>query len=121
MEVRIDKYLFCIRAYKTRSIATQACQGDKVKVNNQSIKPAHIISVGDEIRIRKGPIEYIYKVIALTNNRVGPKLVQNYVQDMTPQENIDKYINNKQPHPTTRPTKRERRDLINFLEYADYD
>ena len=71
-EVRLDKYLWSIRAYKTRSEATTACNGGKVRLNGADVKPSKSVRVGDVIVVRKGPVTYTYKAIALIDKRQGP-------------------------------------------------
>ena len=90
MEVRIDKYLWAIRVFKTRSEATDACKGGKIRVNGNDIKPSKSIKPGDIITARKGPIAFTYKVLALVEKRQGAKLVPNYAENITPQEELDK-------------------------------
>ena len=85
-EVRIDKYLWSIRVYKTRSEATDACKGGKVKVNGSDIKPSKAVRPGDMIVARKGPVTYTYRVIELIDKRQGPKLVPNYAENLTPEK-----------------------------------
>ena len=92
-EVRIDKYLWSIRVYKTRSEATDACKGGKVKVNGSDIKPSKAVRPGDMIVARKGPVTYTYRVIELIDKRQGPKLVPNYAENLTPEEEIAKLEN----------------------------
>ena len=89
-EVRLDKYLWSIRAYKTRSEATVACNGGKVRLNGADVKPSKAVKAGDVIAVRKGPVTYTYKVIALVDKRQGPKLVPQYAENLTPQEELDK-------------------------------
>ena len=89
-EVRLDKYLWSIRAYKTRSEATTACNGGKVRLNGSDVKPSKAVKVGDTIVVRKGPVTYTYKVLALVDKRQGAKLVPQYAENLTPQEELDK-------------------------------
>ena len=89
-EVRLDKYLWSIRAYKTRSEATVACNGGKVRLNGADVKPSKAVKAGDVIAVRKGPVTYTYKVIALVDKRQGPKLVSQHAENLTHQEELDK-------------------------------
>ena len=91
-EVRLDKYLWSIRAYKTRSEATTACNGGKVRLNGSDVKPSKAVKVGDTIVVRKGPVTYTYKVLALVDKRQGAKLVPQYAENLTPQEELDKLL-----------------------------
>lgn len=115
MDVRIDKYLWAIRAYKTRNEASEACTGGKVKLNDAPVKPAKTVRVGDIINVRKGAVLYTYKVVQPNDKRVGAALVPQYAEDLTPQSELDKlkapvetfFI--KRDRGTGRPTKKERR------------
>ncbi len=118
MEERVDKYLFAVRLYKTRSIAADACKKGHIKRNGLELKPSHTLKVGDEFTMRKNPITYTYRVLQLTNNRLGAKLVPEYLQDITPQEQLDilelARITGRD-RGTGRPTKKDRRDIEQFL------
>jgi len=115
VDVRIDKYLWAIRAYKTRNEASEACTGGKVKLNDAPVKPAKTVRVGDIINVRKGAVLYTYKVVQPNDKRVGAALVPQYAEDLTPQSELDKlkapvetfFI--KRDRGTGRPTKKERR------------
>ena len=120
--VRIDKYLWCVRLFKTRSLATQATKTNKVLVNGEVIKPAKEIKVGDTIDVRKNNILIKVEVIQLLKNRVGAKLVPDYCKDITPQEELDKLealrvrlVHNRSKG-MGRPTKKERRDMEDFVD-----
>ena len=121
-EVRLDKYLWSIRAYKTRSEATTACNGGKVRLNGADVKPSKPVKVGDVIIVRKGPVTYTYKVIALVDKRQGPKLVPLYAENLTPQEELDKLNTPRETifvfreRGTGRPTKKERREIDALME-----
>lgn len=122
-EVRIDKWLWATRIFKTRTIAVEACKKNRVSVNDAIIKPSRMIRVGDVIQVRKPPIVYSFKVLDLTVNRVGAKLVPNYFENITPPEQyeilelqkINGFIDRAKG--TGRPTKKERRDLDSFSEF----
>ncbi len=126
-EVRLDKYLWSIRAYKTRSEATTACNGGKVRLNGADVKPSKAVKVGDVIVVRKGPVTYTYKVLALVDKRQGPKLVPNFVENQTPQEELDKLhapvetFFLKRDRGAGRPTKKDRRQMDELWESLDYD
>ena len=115
--VRIDKYLWAIRVFKSRSEATDACNGGKVKLNGASCKPSKDVKVGDTLEIRKGVAQFTYKVTALLENRVGAQLVPKFADNLTPQSELDKlrapvetfFV--KRDRGTGRPTKKERRTL----------
>lgn len=122
--MRIDKYLWCTRYYKTRSIATQAIQKGHVTVNGQQAKPSRDVLPGDKITVRRDQINYIVKVLDIPANRVGPKLVDLYRVDETPAEafaHLEMLRLSKEHYRakgTGRPTKKDRRDLD---DYADDD
>lgn len=126
-EVRLDKYLWSIRAYKTRSEATTACNGGKVRLNGADVKPSKAVKIGDFIVVRKGPVTYTYKVLALVDKRQGPKLVPNFVENLTPQEELDKLhapvetFFLKRDRGTGRPTKKDRRQMDELWDSLDYD
>ena len=116
--LRIDKFLWCIRIFKTRKIASHACNKRKIKINNYLVKPSKPIKINDIIKINKEQILYEYKVIKLCNNRLPAKSVTNFIDDITPQKELDK-LKIKRIYPTIkrekgsgRPTKKERRILI---------
>ncbi len=120
--MRIDKYLWCIRAFKTRSLATTACKKGQVKIDNKNIKPSKEIFGGELILVRKNQINYQIKVLDLPESRVGAKLVDLYRKDITPKEEFQKnellkyakdYYRKKG---TGRPTKKDRRDIDGFTE-----
>lgn len=116
-EIRIDKYLWAIRAFKTRSEATEACKGNRVKVNGSDAKPAREVRIGDLIEVRKAAVRYSYRVTALTGSRVGAALVPQYAENLTPQEELDKlkapvetfFV--KRDRGSGRPTKKDRRTI----------
>lgn len=116
-EVRIDKYLWSIRVFKTRSEATDACKGGKVRVNGNDIKPSRDVKVGDVIVVRKGAVTYTYKVLELIDKRQGPKLVSQYVENLTPEEELAKLkapvetFFLKRDRGAGRPTKKDRRQM----------
>ena len=125
--MRIDKYLWCIRLFKTRSLATNACKKGQVKMNNSNIKPSKDIFGNELILVRKNQINYKIKVLDLPTSRVGAKLVDLYRKDITPKEEFEKiellkyakdYYRKKG---TGRPTKKDRRDIDNYQEDTTED
>ena len=112
---RIDKWLWVVRIYKTRSIATEACAGGKVKIDGNTVKASRMVRKGDIIQVRKRVIKYEYKVLKIAEKRMGAKLVPDFLEDITPEEELDKLESaHKQPIQTRekgqgRPTKKERR------------
>lgn len=125
--MRIDKYLWCTRYYKTRSIATQACQKGHITVNGQQVKPSRDVLPGDRITVRRDQINYILTVISIPANRVGPKLVDLYRKDETPAEAFEhlELLRLSKEHyrakGTGRPTKKDRRDLDDYGDDIDDD
>ena len=120
--MRIDKYLWCIRIFKTRSIATTACKKGQVKIDNKNIKPSKEVFGDELILVRKNQINYQIKVLDLPESRVGPKLVDLYRKDLTPKEEFEKtallkfskdYYRKKG---AGRPTKKDRRDIDNYQD-----
>ena len=134
MEVRVDKYLRAMRIYKTRSIATDACKCGRVKINGVEVKPSRMFHVGDVFTVRKGPITYTYRILQLWGNRLGAKVVPEYLQDITPKEQLEllelaRYAaQSGRDRGTGRPTKKDRREIehffsddYNYLLDDDYD
>lgn len=122
--MRVDKYLWCVRYYKTRSMVTEACKKNHITVNGQVAKPSKEVFPMDKITFRKDQITYIVTVLDIPSNRVGPKLVDVYRKDETPEEAFAHFEMMKlskehyRKHGEGRPTKKDRRDLdgISFEE-----
>lgn len=118
---RADKFLWSVRLFKTRSIASDACKKKQVLIGETIVKPSKMLKVGDEFKIKHPPVYRVYKIKQILHNRVGAKLVQDYLEDITPQEYIDtlevinKNIVLKRDRGTGRPTKKERRDLRDYF------
>lgn len=127
MDERIDKWLWAMRVFKTRTIATDACKKGRVMMGGSAVKPSRTIKVGDVIDVRKPPVTYTFRVKALTGNRLGAKLVPDYLENITPQSQYDLLEMTKisgfvdRRKGLGRPTKRDSRDLSRFREdtYAD--
>lgn len=121
-QARIDKWLWAVRIYKTRSIAAEACKKGHVSIGDRTAKPAHNIRVGDIVNVKKAPITYSFRVLKCAENRVGAKLVPELMENITPQEQyeilemsrISGFVDRARG--TGRPTKKERRDLDQFVE-----
>ena len=126
-EVRIDKYLWSIRVYKTRSEATDACKGGKIRLNGGDVKPSKTVKVGDVLVARKGPVTYTYRILQLIDKRQGAKLVPNYAENLTPQEELDKLrapvetFFLKRDRGTGRPTKKDRRQMDSLWGNLSFD
>ena len=120
-DVRIDKYLWAIRVFKTRSDASEACRTGKVFIYDCEAKSSKTIKSGDRIMVRKGPIRYEYLVLQPLDKRQGAALVPNYATNITPQSELDKLnapnevIFLKRDRGAGRPTKKERRDIERLL------
>jgi ribosome-associated heat shock protein Hsp15 len=128
MEARVDKWLWAVRVFKTRTIATDACKKGRVMVNDVIIKPSRTIKPGDVVKVKKSPVTYSFRVKALAQNRLGAKLVPEYMENITPQSEMDLlevvkisgFIDRRKG--LGRPTKREGRELNRFTsEVFDMD
>lgn len=119
-DTRLDKWLWAVRIFKTRSIAADACKKNRVKVNGAISKSSKTVNAGDIVSVRKPPIEYTFEVLEAIQNRVGAKIVNDYVRNITPQEQYDILKMQKisgfidRPKGLGRPTKKDRRDLDDF-------
>jgi ribosome-associated heat shock protein Hsp15 len=118
--VRIDKFIWAVRFYKTRSIAAEAVKSEQVMLNGAFAKPAATVKPGDEIRIKRNPIWRSYRIKTMLKNRVAAKLLPEFIEDITPAEEIEKLEMMKlmpgydRERGTGRPTKKERRELDDF-------
>ncbi|MBD5175482.1 MAG: RNA-binding S4 domain-containing protein [Bacteroidales bacterium] len=128
-EVRIDKWLWAMRIFKTRTIATDAVKKGRVTVgdNPNPVKPSRTVTVGDVVHVRKSPVTYSFRVRAVTENRLGAKLVPEYMENITPQSQYDilevvkisGFVDRRKG--LGRPTKREGRELSKFTDAAGDD
>ena len=126
-QARIDKWLWAVRIYKTRSIAAEACKKGHISIGDRTAKPAHNIRVGDIVNVKKAPITYSFRVLKCAESRVGAKLVPELMENITSQEQyeilemskISGFIDRQRG--TGRPTKKERRDLDFFVEESYND
>ena len=124
-EVRIDKWLWATRIFKTRTIAVEACKKGRVSIQNIPVKASRMIKVGEVIQVRKPPVTFSFKVLALTEKRMGAKAVPEYLENVTTPaqyeilelSRINGFINRAKG--TGRPTKKEGRDLQKFLASDD--
>lgn len=121
-EVRIDKWLWAVRLFKTRSLASEACKKGRVMINNQLVKSSRILKIGDTVLLKRPPVEYQYKVLNVSEKRMGAKLVSGFLEDLTPDDQLEiielqklSYQLNRQ-RGTGRPTKKERRDIETFTQ-----
>lgn len=126
-EVRVDKWLWAVRIFKTRSIATDACKKGRVSIDNVSVKPSRNIRVGEVVQVKKPPITFSFKVLELADKRMGAKLVPQFMENITPPDQYELLELNKisgfvdRQRGTGRPTKKERRDLDQFTDTFDFD
>jgi ribosome-associated heat shock protein Hsp15 len=123
--IRIDKFLWAVRIFKTRSLASDACRKGKIIINNIQVKPSRIITVNETIIVKKLPLVYSYSVTEPIENRVSAKLVHLYVNDITPEEERAKLLNRElsgfgyRNKGSGRPTKKERRNIDILNEGLD--
>lgn len=122
-KLRVDKYLWAIRIFKTRSLASEACEKGRVKLAGVSIKASKPVSVGDEYEIKTEARKWVIRVVGLLHNRVQFSEAIKYYVDITPEEEIEKtktlaasFHTGKRLSKIGRPTKKERRDLDDFTE-----
>ena len=121
--VRVDKWLWAVRVFKTRSQATEACKKGQVTIGDLPIKASRTIQVGDVLKVRKPPITKSLKVLALAEKRMGAKLISDFVEDVTPAEELEileiqKHMRwSSRDKGTGRPTKKDRRELDDFFDW----
>ena len=124
--VRIDKFVWAIRLYKTRSEATEACNGNKVQLNGAPVKASKPVKVGDTVSVRKGVALFTFKVLQIAEQRMGAQKVPEYAENLTPQSELDKL---HAPHETFfvrrdrgagRPTKKDRREMEAVWDGIDF-
>lgn len=126
-KVRIDKYLWAIRIFKSRSLATEACRDGKVRMAGHPVKSSAMVTIGDTIDVMKDGFRLTYKVVQLIEKRVSPVLAKPCYEDLTPEEEINKYKNwfigkggpERRERGTGRPTKKERREIDDFKDYYE--
>ena len=120
--MRIDKFVWCVRLAKTRSLASKLVSANKIKLNGTECKPAKEVYPNDLITVQKNNAVFSYKVLQLTNKRLGAKLVMEHIIDITPEEEIEKYKTYQLAQRAYRgkdqgkPNKKDRRDIDHFLE-----
>ena len=121
--MRIDKYLWCVRLFKTRSLATKNVDTEKIKLNGKFVKRGREISINDEIAVKENPIWKTYKILDIPKSRVGAKLVEGLIKETTPQADLDELLllqkMNRENYSfglKGRPTKKNRRDIDDFYD-----
>ncbi|MFO7851873.1 MAG: RNA-binding S4 domain-containing protein [Bacteroidota bacterium] len=119
---RIDKFLWSVRIYKTRSMATEACKKGRIIINDMQVKPARQVTIDEVIKVKKPPVLYTYRIKKIPPSRIAAKLVDDYIEDLTPAEEKIK-LDIKQKTRATyrykgsgRPTKKERRDFDKLMD-----
>lgn len=126
-DVRVDKWLWATRVFKTRTIATDACKKGRVTIGGMNVKPSHIVKMSDVIVVRKPPITYSFEVIGLLQNRVGAKMVPDYLKNVTTKDQyellemvgINGFVDRQKG--LGRPTKKDGRDLSKFIDLSFMD
>ncbi len=126
-EVRIDKWLWATRIFKTRTIAAEACKKGRVMIGGVSVKPSRMIKVGEVLQVRKPPVTFSFKVLALSDRRMGAKLVPEYMENVTTPDQyellemnrISGFVNRAKG--LGRPTKKDRRELEHFTGADFYE
>lgn len=121
-EVRIDKWMWAVRLFKTRSKAADACKKNKVTVDGIAAKPSRMVKVGEVIGIRKGPVTCSFEILAIAHNRMGAKLVPDFCKNVTSKDQLELMemqrlaVSSRRQKGLGRPTKKERRDLEAYAE-----
>lgn len=124
-KVRIDKWLWSVRIFKSRTLATDACKSGKVKINETSVKPSYLLQREEIVNVRKNGFDLTFRVIDLLQKRVGAPQAQLCYEDLTPQEELDKFKSwyvgkgaaEKRERGAGRPTKKERRQIDEFKDH----
>ena len=113
-QIRVDKWLWAVRIFKTRNQATEACKKGRILIREQPVKPSRILRINDIIQVKKPPVVYSYKVTGLLAKRLSARLVLDYIEDITPEQELEKlkvretfFISRDKG--SGRPTKKERR------------
>jgi len=121
-DVRVDKWLWAVRIYKTRSQSTEACRKGHVSIANLPVKPSRAVHVGEVVKVRKSPVVRSFKVLTLAEKRMSAKITADYLEDVTPPEELEIQEMQKnmrwitRDRGTGRPTKKDRRELDDFFD-----
>ncbi|HPE76599.1 MAG TPA: RNA-binding S4 domain-containing protein [Draconibacterium sp.] len=121
-DVRVDKWLWAVRIYKTRSQASEACRKGHVSIGNLPVKPSRAVHPGEVVKVRKSPVTRSFKILDLAEKRMSAKLTADFFEDVTPPEELEIQEMQKNMHwitrerGTGRPTKKERRELDDFFD-----
>lgn len=125
--MRIDKWLWCVRLFKTRTLAGDACKSGNISINGIPTKPSKMVEIGDEILVRKSQIDYTFRILSLTPNRLNAKLVPQFMENITTPEQLEQAEllriarQGNRVRGAGRPTKRERRKIDQFFTPFDTD
>jgi ribosome-associated heat shock protein Hsp15 len=126
--MRIDKYMYCVRVFKTRNLAIQACEKSQVEVEGVRVKPSRELKLGEVVKVKRGALLLILKVIGFPKQRLSSKVLGEYLENLTPEENYlaarevreQDRLTRIYPHEQAfNPTKKQLRDLRDFLEQQD--
>ncbi|MDX1940718.1 MAG: RNA-binding S4 domain-containing protein [Saprospiraceae bacterium] len=129
-KVRIDKWLWSVRIFKSRTVATDACKGGKVKIKGESVKPSYLLQKDEVVTVRKEGFDFQFKAVELIQKRVGAAIAVNCYEDLTPIEEKNKYVEwfvagkgpaEQRERGAGRPTKKERREIDHFKGEFFYD
>jgi ribosome-associated heat shock protein Hsp15 len=127
MNSRIDKWLWAVRVFKTRTDAAKACRKGRISVNNVTAKPSRDLKIDDIVTVKRSPVSFVYRVVGLIENRQPAKNVPLYAENITPQEELDMLkiqrstLFVQRDRGSGRPTKKERRDIDHFVGNEDYE
>jgi len=127
-KVRIDKWLWSVRIFKSRSISTEACKKNNVKIGEKPLKPSYLVRVGEQVHVQKEGFSLVFEVVALINKRVSATLAQPCYKNLTSEEELNKYKDwfigkaapERREKGAGRPTKRERREIDEFKEEYEF-
>ena len=125
--MRIDKFLWCVRLFKTRSLATEQVRLGKVLIRGEQLKPSKELRLGEKIEIKRGPIVFEYQVLDFPKARIGAKMVELFVKEITSEEEKKKWLLLQEQlkltreRGTGRPTKKDRREMDAFMDIFDWD
>jgi ribosome-associated heat shock protein Hsp15 len=115
-QIRVDKWLWAVRIFKTRNQATEACKKGRILIREQPVKPSRVLRINDIIQVKKPPVVYSFKVTGLLTKRLSARLVKDYIEDITPEQELEKlkvretfFISRDKG--SGRPTKKERRTM----------
>lgn len=125
--MRIDKFLWCVRLFKTRSLATEQVRLGKVLMNGELLKPSKELNIGEKVQIRRGPVTFSFQVLDFPKARLGAKMVELYVKEITSDEDKKKWLLLQEQlkltreRGTGRPTKKDRREMDAFMDIMDLE